>query len=161
MSSAAVPIGLLESRTQAVLVATAAKPRRNVPRVSAWLAFAPSLRWLVLLAAAMPTAVRSLSVGCGGMQDAQEIRKLAHRVNQLHQRLIKMLAIYDQAGLRDAFPYRMMLDVISKHLEALGSIAEGLYMCLDEDFQRIIDGTVAELRDVALSRRPPVAQMQS
>lgn len=78
-----------------------------------------------------------------------QARNVAHRMQQVHGRLGRLLKITDELGLTNLPVYAQLLHSIEERRDHLRSIAEGLYMSLDSEFRKAITDAARELKESA------------
>ena len=124
---------------------------------------APMMPSLAILSRELRKGIQYLNSEESDRLSVDELRQVAHQLNQVHGKLRKLLNASEVLGLRRLPLYRHFLDEIDGRTDHLGSIAEGLYMSLNADFREALVKTAEELEHLKndSSRSPLIEQMHS
>lgn len=161
MSSFALPIQNLAARANSS-VERADQIHRSVTRSQFWLSavcYLPTLGLLHGLCGSLAKVVKGLTSGVLDSASADDLRRAAHDLSQIHGRINRLLGIYSKVGIRQAWPYGSLLGEIEQQNDHLASIAEGIYMALDPEFQDLMADALGELSGPERDRSSPLAEM--
>jgi hypothetical protein len=163
MASIALPLFQDLENTASAAVARVDCARKQTHTAQRWLAgflCAPALPGLALMPRNLRVAINLLNSPEVDLLSEEELRQVAHRVQQLHGKLRKLVVLSQDLGLSHIPIYHHLLAQVEQRTDHLGSIAEGLYMSLNDDFQTMLTDAAEELRATrSASRGSLIEQM--
>ena len=153
MGSIALPLEALNSRATRI-IATSRQKQRRAERMavsarvrSLSVSYAETLPDLFILGRQIRSLADDLNRDSESLHGASfdEIKTLAHQLNQVAQKVASILRRYESIGISDVWIYRYILNPLRDSNGRLECIVEGLHMSISEDFGEMVAHAAKEL----------------
>lgn len=153
MGSIALPLEALNSRATRI-IATSRQKQRRAERMavsarvrSLSVSYAETLPDLFILGRQIRSLADDLNRDSESLHGASfdEIKTLAHQLNQVAQKVASILRRYESIGISDVWISRYILNPLRDSNGRLECIVEGLHMSISEDFGEMVAHAAKEL----------------